>query len=127
MHYAYDNLIKQAVVLATEVTVAKAELGVKLTCENCETRFYDLNKIPGVCPKCGTTNTRPVIFKASRRTGDAVLPKKDEAPAKPKDELVDIDSPSDDTSTDDIIEDTSDLGDDDVDVEVVVTKKDEDL
>ena len=47
--------------------MAKVDLGMKLTCESCGARFYDLNKQPGVCPKCGTANARPVIFKASRR------------------------------------------------------------
>src|SRR4051812_48461176 len=49
-----------------EIRVAKAELGMKLTCDSCGARFYDLNKQPGICPKCGTANARPVIFKASR-------------------------------------------------------------
>jgi uncharacterized protein (TIGR02300 family) len=34
--------------------VAKAELGTKRQCRNCSTRFYDLNRDPIICPKCGT-------------------------------------------------------------------------
>lgn len=34
--------------------VAKPELGTKRTCLECGTRFFDLNKDPIVCPKCGT-------------------------------------------------------------------------
>jgi len=104
--------------------VAKAELGMKLTCEGCETRFYDLNKTPGICPKCGASNDRPVIFKASRRTAEPAAPKKVEPP-KPKDNIDDIDDIDDDDDDDDsVIEDTSDLGGDDV---VVVVKKDDDV
>jgi len=35
----------------------KAERGTKLTCQNteCGSRFYDLNRDPIICPKCGTT------------------------------------------------------------------------
>jgi uncharacterized protein (TIGR02300 family) len=33
----------------------KAEWGVKRTCPNCETRFYDLQREPILCPECGTT------------------------------------------------------------------------
>ena len=33
----------------------KPEWGVKRTCPHCETRFYDLQKEPIVCPECGTT------------------------------------------------------------------------
>lgn len=105
--------------------MAKVDLGMKLTCESCGARFYDLNKQPGICPKCGASNARPVIFKASRRpTADdrekAAAAHK--APAKPApsedDDLAD-DADDDD---DDIIEDTSDLGEDDEDMEVNVEK-----
>lgn len=33
----------------------KAEWGVKRTCPNCETRFYDLKREPILCPECGAT------------------------------------------------------------------------
>jgi len=34
--------------------VAKLELGTKRQCQNCSAKFFDLNKTPIVCPKCGT-------------------------------------------------------------------------
>jgi uncharacterized protein (TIGR02300 family) len=34
--------------------VAKPELGNKHQCQNCGARFFDLNKSPVTCPKCGT-------------------------------------------------------------------------
>jgi uncharacterized protein (TIGR02300 family) len=34
--------------------VAKPELGNKRQCQNCGARFFDLNKSPITCPKCGT-------------------------------------------------------------------------
>jgi uncharacterized protein (TIGR02300 family) len=34
--------------------VAKPELGGKHICEHCGTRFFDLNRSPIACPKCGT-------------------------------------------------------------------------
>ena len=98
--------------------MAKAELGVKLTCESCGARFYDLNKSPGVCPKCGTANERPVIFETSRRPVETPEPKKAAPPKKDDDDLDDM---VDDDDDEDVIEDTSDLGDDD-DVDVVVEK-----
>jgi uncharacterized protein (TIGR02300 family) len=33
--------------------VAKAELGTKRLCASCGAKFYDLNKDPMICPKCG--------------------------------------------------------------------------
>jgi uncharacterized protein (TIGR02300 family) len=35
-------------------SVAKPELGNKHQCQNCGARFFDLNKSPIRCPKCGT-------------------------------------------------------------------------
>jgi uncharacterized protein (TIGR02300 family) len=35
-------------------TVAKPELGTKRLCASCGAKFYDLNKAPITCPKCGT-------------------------------------------------------------------------
>jgi uncharacterized protein (TIGR02300 family) len=34
--------------------VAKPELGVKRLCPSCGTKYYDLNRSPIRCPKCGT-------------------------------------------------------------------------
>jgi uncharacterized protein (TIGR02300 family) len=36
------------------IAVAKAELGTKRQCQNCGAKFFDLNKDPIICPKCGT-------------------------------------------------------------------------
>ena len=36
------------------IAVAKPELGAKHQCQNCGAKFFDLNKDPIVCPKCGT-------------------------------------------------------------------------
>ena len=32
----------------------KVEWGKKVVCLNCETKFYDLNRKPAICPSCGT-------------------------------------------------------------------------
>ena len=34
--------------------MAKVELGVKRRCLNCDAPFFDLNRVPVVCPRCGT-------------------------------------------------------------------------
>ena len=33
--------------------MAKPELGTKRQCRSCDNRFYDLNRDPILCPKCG--------------------------------------------------------------------------
>ena len=39
----------------------KVEWGKKVVCLNCETKFYDLNRKPAICPSCGTEYTDPSI------------------------------------------------------------------
>lgn len=33
--------------------MGRPELGTKCTCAGCSERFYDLNRAPAICPKCG--------------------------------------------------------------------------
>ena len=33
--------------------MGRPELGTKCTCAGCNERFYDLNRSPATCPKCG--------------------------------------------------------------------------
>ena len=35
----------------------KPEFGKKVICNNCEAKFYDLNRKPAICPHCGTEYT----------------------------------------------------------------------
>ncbi len=59
--------------------MAKPELGSKHQCQNCGAKFFDLNKDPIVCPKCGA------VFQGAART---------RAPAKPEEEETDLASPA---------------------------------
>src|SRR3954463_10541419 len=96
---------------------------MKLTCDSCGARFYDLNKQPGICPKCGTANARPVIFKASRgRPAEekVAVQKAPPAAAPGADEVPETEDEEDEDEA--VIEDTSDLGEDD-EVEVPVEKE----
>ena len=127
--------------------VAK-ELGTKLTCQSCEVKFYDLNVKKPVCPKC---DTEYVVAKIrGRRTAaksEKITEKVDKETPKtekitgtsssvsieseenqlPEDSIEDIDIPEvsnaeEDNST--LIEDTSDMGDDDSDIAGVIVTKD---
>jgi uncharacterized protein (TIGR02300 family) len=33
--------------------ISKPELGQKMTCSACAARFFDLCRVPAICPKCG--------------------------------------------------------------------------
>ncbi len=102
--------------------MAKAEWGSKHRCTSCGAKFYDFNKSPLICPKCGAEN-RPEVLLKPKRTSAESRPAKParppvEAAAKAKDELaVDAAEPDDDKV----------VADDDDDLGVVVEDDDDDL
>jgi len=68
--------------------VAKTELGAKRQCQNCGAKFFDMNKDPIVCPKCGT------VFQGAARVERAVVKEvveEDEVVAPAGVELVSLD------------------------------------
>jgi uncharacterized protein (TIGR02300 family) len=68
--------------------VAKPELGAKRQCQNCGAKFFDLNRDPIVCPKCGTVFQGAVAARAQR--ADVKEEESDEAPAPADAELVSL-------------------------------------
>jgi predicted RNA-binding Zn-ribbon protein involved in translation (DUF1610 family) len=115
--------------------LGKVELGEKLTCSSCGARYYDLNKAPAECPKCGTENERPKTFRTKRAdttpkpVKKAPEPKKKEA--EDDEDIEDIDDiddiETDDDDDDDLIDDDEDLDeDDDVDSVIGAIDSDED-
>jgi uncharacterized protein (TIGR02300 family) len=46
--------------------VAKPELGTKRLCAGCGAKYYDLNKNPITCPKCGTVYEVAVVTPRGR-------------------------------------------------------------
>jgi len=92
--------------------MAKPELGTKRICVACGTRFYDLTKVPAVCPKCHTE--QPIEQPRGRRPVGNVPEVK--RPAKPipgiEEADVEIEAPEDEED-EDVLEDASDLEDDD--------------
>ncbi len=51
--------------------MARPELGEKRHCLSCESKFYDLNKDPATCPKCG------VVFESQAPEKIEPAPKPD--------------------------------------------------
>ncbi|MEM7226240.1 MAG: TIGR02300 family protein [Pseudomonadota bacterium] len=116
--------------------MAKADWGSKHSCQGCGAKYYDLNRTPITCPKCGTVFNPDALLRSRKPRNAAV---KEAAPAvkakakaeKPEaedaideelDALVD-----DEEDGDEVIEDASELGEDDSDVvEVVVEDGEED-
>lgn len=48
--------------------VAKPELGNKRQCQSCGAKFFDLNKDPILCPKCGTVFQVAAVTRGSSRS-----------------------------------------------------------
>ncbi|MBM3578436.1 MAG: TIGR02300 family protein [Alphaproteobacteria bacterium] len=47
--------------------MAKPELGAKRQCQSCGTKFYDLNKDPIACPKCGAIYQVVALTRSAAR------------------------------------------------------------
>ena len=104
--------------------MAKPELGTKRQCQNCGAKFFDLNRDPILCPKCGT-----VFVGAARASRAAAKDDEDEVePAAPEvvsleeveatdDKVVvavddDIEVEGDDVADDTFLEEEEEDGDD---------------
>jgi uncharacterized protein (TIGR02300 family) len=75
--------------------VAKPELGTKRLCASCGAKFYDLNKDPIHCPKCGSVYevvvaTRPVRPQAAPVGPRPPVPEEAPAPEPQEVETVSL-------------------------------------
>jgi uncharacterized protein (TIGR02300 family) len=109
--------------------VVKPAWGIKRACQSCDAKFYDMQRSPIVCPKCGAVFDAEASLKTRRsRPAEKVVPLKPEAAKKPKiaEEIVDDvteEIEADETDEDEeLIEDASELGEDDEDMAEVIEK-----
>ena len=118
--------------------VAKPEWGVKRICTNCQARFYDLQKNPIECPSCGTTFDPEVFAKpkrarsaapseAARKAAAAEAEKRKKAKEAEEAEAEgeDLDDDIEDEDDESVLEDASDLGEDEDDVAEVLENVDD--
>jgi len=102
--------------------MSKPEFGTKHVCEACAERFYDLNRSPVICFKCGATQSppKPRMYRPMRAGSDRgafgrrPLPVAAEEKLEPADELA-----VDDAEEPDVVDDDTDL-DDETEVEIEV-------
>ena len=94
--------------------MGRPELGTKCTCTGCQQRFYDLNRSPAVCPKCGVQQ-RPEKPRALRPSSSTLStgsrPKRppvvatiddDVEPEDAADVEAEVEAPDDDEVDDDV-------------------------
>src|SRR5580698_6105682 len=55
-----------------ELIMSNPEFGTKHTCEACNERFYDLNRSPAICFKCGAQQSppKPRMYRPVRAGSD---------------------------------------------------------
>lgn len=104
--------------LLKRLIVSKAELGIKRLCPNCGARYYDLNRNPIVCPRCGTEFQAPAAAPAAKARPQTARPEatEDEAEtevAAPAAEVVSLEEADEEATDSGAVK--VDLGDDDDD------------
>ncbi|MEX2644027.1 MAG: TIGR02300 family protein [Acetobacterales bacterium] len=99
--------------------MAKPEWGTKRACQSCGARFYDMQRQPIVCPKCGEAFELETAPKPRRSAAAKPAPVK--KPAKPAAAVVPAEAEADDAEIEvdddaDLLEADEDLDDDAEDV-----------
>ena len=109
--------------------MAQSNLGTKRVCVSCSARFYDLNKNPAICPKCGAE--QPVELPRVRRPVEVIPESKPKTSDDALDNDVDLDTDTDEDA-DAVLPDDAGLDDDDdddissADIDVKTDKDDHD-
>ena len=103
--------------------MAKPEWGTKRVCLNCGARFYDLGRAQIVCPSCGTPfdlesagrakRTRTVAARAPEAEGVAEADEEAEADVEEAEAEGAVEAEEEEEEEEGLIEDASELGDDD--------------
>jgi len=94
--------------------MSNPEWGVKRICSSCSAHFYDMCRQPIVCPKCSTTFDPEALVKKRRGRPPAAEAKPIPLPVE-LDETLDLELAEELvplTESDDVLEDTSDFGED---------------
>ena len=94
--------------------MAKAKLGTKRTCTSCGLRYYDLNKIPIICPSCKAEFDPESLLKTRKSRHSTKASNGEEGKAIDVVE-TDLDQKTDETSSpdDEDISNELDYGEDD--------------
>ena len=107
--------------------MVKESWGAKRTCPKCETRFYDLNKDPLICPNCGNTFSLESLTEVFKKSPKESAPKKEKTEAtspevqeiEPEDIILDDELDEDSNSNVDIEDDLLEEEDDSNPMEVI--------
>ncbi len=90
--------------------MAKPELGGKRQCQSCATKFYDLNKDPIICPKCGATFH---VAALSRAAAGRAEPEEDAEAEKESPDVVSLEEVAEKENAAEAIDDEVEIESDD--------------
>src|SRR5262245_41329049 len=122
-----------------EQDLAKPEWGTKRICPSCGTRYYDLLREQVICPKCSTPYDPEAFLKARRARpvapvekelapvgddADADLDAEDIEASEDEEEAVTL-AEGDEEEDEEMIEDASELGEDEDDMAEVIDNVEE--
>ncbi len=96
--------------------------GIKRTCHSCGAKYYDFKKKAPECPSCNTVFDPEALLKSRRRAMPEEKVKKVETV---EEVVVDTEEEVEETESDEVLENTDDLGGDDVEVEADDDDKEE--
>ncbi|MBI2256303.1 MAG: TIGR02300 family protein [Proteobacteria bacterium] len=104
--------------------MTKPEWGTKRVCPSCGAHFYDMRKATIVCPKCKTVYDPDAVMKSRRRVAEKMTPVKSAAEPDVDDVVVDTEGDEEDIGDeeDTVLEDASELGEDDEDISEAIEK-----
>ncbi len=107
--------------------MAKPEWGTKRRCTGCGAVFYDMQKDPILCPRCGAQNQPEVLLKPrrSRPEEKAVVKPVPKVAVVALDPEADLELAAAAVEDEDFIEDVSELGEDEDDMAEVIEGADE--
>jgi uncharacterized protein (TIGR02300 family) len=106
--------------------VAKPELGLKRQCMSCGAKFYDLNKDPAVCPKCGTVFQATTLSRVAAPVIARAAPEEEVEIESAGPELVSLDEVEAGEAEKDIpIDDEIDVGEDVADDDTFLEEEEE--
>jgi uncharacterized protein (TIGR02300 family) len=108
------------------VLMTKPELGTKRLCANCSARYYDLNKTPITCPKCGSPFEVVATTTRKRFEQRAVVSQPEVAPEEAPSEISLEENGTEDMETEETAGDDSedtlieDVEEEDTDVSKII-------
>ena len=104
--------------------VSKPEWGTKRVCSSCGAHFYDMRKATIVCPKCKTVYDPDAVMKSRRRVAEKMTPVKSAAEPDVDDVVVETEADEEDIGEEEdvVLEDASELGEDDEDISEAIEK-----